>query len=383
MPEEPTTEEAEQGEVSRTPSRWGRLRSAAARAGQTGASAASQAAAAASSTAASAGRATASAASTAAGATKDVAAKAATTARESTAAALAFLGQPELLAWSRQVTESTATIYDKALDANYLATHIGGGNHRLFDGGHDLVGAWQAVRSASVDDSFAQEVVGYTSALWKDVTTVKGLPFVTWSKDSFDACADWVATSVPGASRAWFTELVTFDAFEVLSASLGAASALFFLSRDDTERLAEILGSMGVVSTIGANPLLGVAVVVVAAYAYLVKKREFDGKRVGLGAGMAGVSLLVFATLGLPLLIELGIVIVVSKLLRDQVVGDGELMKWLRDRLRRSALVSIPQSVVPLTLLPGEAQVLQPAPLSGLSQLASEGWPSPQHYDPA
>ena len=36
------------------------------------------------------------------------------------------------------LAEGPATIYDKAMDAEYLATHVGGGNHRLFDGGHTL-----------------------------------------------------------------------------------------------------------------------------------------------------------------------------------------------------------------------------------------------------
>ena len=30
------------------------------------------------------------------------------------------------------LAEGPATIYDKAMDAEYLATHIGGGNHRMF-----------------------------------------------------------------------------------------------------------------------------------------------------------------------------------------------------------------------------------------------------------
>ena len=33
------------------------------------------------------------------------------------------------------LAKGPATIYDKAMDAGYLATNIGGGNHRLFDGG--------------------------------------------------------------------------------------------------------------------------------------------------------------------------------------------------------------------------------------------------------
>ena len=48
-------------------------------------------------------------------------------------------------------------IYDKAMDAGYLATNIGGGNHRLFDGGHTIAGAFKAVRGASTEDSIIQE----------------------------------------------------------------------------------------------------------------------------------------------------------------------------------------------------------------------------------
>lgn len=39
---------------------------------------------------------------------------------DSASAIAAFLALPELLKWSEQVTKSAATIYDKALDAEYL-----------------------------------------------------------------------------------------------------------------------------------------------------------------------------------------------------------------------------------------------------------------------
>ena len=39
------------------------------------------------------------------------------------------------------MVDGPATIYDKAMDAVYLATRIGGGNHRMFDGGHTEVRA--------------------------------------------------------------------------------------------------------------------------------------------------------------------------------------------------------------------------------------------------
>ena len=50
-----------------------------------------------------------------------------------------------------------ATIYDNAMDAVYLATHVGGGSHRPFDGGHTIPGAFRAVRDASPDDTIVDE----------------------------------------------------------------------------------------------------------------------------------------------------------------------------------------------------------------------------------
>ena len=88
------------------------------------------------------------------------------------------------------MTKAVATVYDKAMDKSYLTHKIGGGNHRMFDGGHDLAGAWEAVKSARPDDTFQEEVIGYASALWKDFTTVKGLPFTTWEPETFNECAE-------------------------------------------------------------------------------------------------------------------------------------------------------------------------------------------------
>ena len=90
---------------------------------------------------------------------------------------LPFLSSPELLNWSENITKGTASAYDKALDMQYLKTHIGGGNHRMFDGGHDLFNAWDRAKDAKHDDSSTDEVIGYVSPIWKDLTTKQGLPF--------------------------------------------------------------------------------------------------------------------------------------------------------------------------------------------------------------
>ena len=60
--------------------------------------------------------------------------------------------------WLTRLTASPATIYDKAMDLTYNATHVAGSYHRLFDGGHSLMGAIKAGHNASSDDSIIEEV---------------------------------------------------------------------------------------------------------------------------------------------------------------------------------------------------------------------------------
>ncbi len=53
--------------------------------------------------------------------------------------------------------KGSATIYDKAMDAAFIDTGIGGSWHRLFDGGHTIPGAFRAAHAASPDDSLIEE----------------------------------------------------------------------------------------------------------------------------------------------------------------------------------------------------------------------------------
>ena len=43
----------------------------------------------------------------------------------------------------QSMVDGSSTVYDKAMDARYIETGIGGGNHRLFDGGHHHPGSLQ------------------------------------------------------------------------------------------------------------------------------------------------------------------------------------------------------------------------------------------------
>ena len=98
--------------------------------------------------------------------------------------------------------KGSATIYDKAMDAEYLNTFIGGGNHRMFDGGHTIGGAFQAVRDASPDDSLIEEALGFLEAIFKDLTTAKGLPLANWDKATYDQVATHLQSNF-GISKEW------------------------------------------------------------------------------------------------------------------------------------------------------------------------------------
>ena len=108
---------------------------------------------------------------------------------------LPFLSQTDLLGWSKNLTNDMETIYDKAMDAEYIKTHIGGAYHRLFDGGHSPINAWEKVKNASDTDTFSQEVIGYVSGMWKDATTKMGMPFTTFDKSQYDKIVDSINAS--------------------------------------------------------------------------------------------------------------------------------------------------------------------------------------------
>jgi hypothetical protein len=273
----------------------------------------------------------------------------------------ALLHTLELLKWSESLTRTAATAHDKALDAEYLRTQIGSGDHRLLDAARDLIGAWEDVQRSTDADTMAQEVIGSVSALWKGLTLIKGLPLVTVDRTSFEQWADRIASAVPLVDRSHLVDLLSFDAFEVLATGLGAVGALFAFSQDDQQRLSEILGAMGIVAIIGANPLMGLVTVALAAYAF--HKKRLRGRSVVKGAAVASVSAALFAVLGLPMLVELVIVIVVMKLVKEHVLEREDLADLLGRHLKRTGS-SIGESLARLGAFVGfkSAPVFEPEP---------------------
>ncbi len=201
--------------------------------------------------------------------------------------------------WLQEIAKGSATIYDKAMDATYNATHLGGSYHRLFDGGHTIAGAFNAARGASVDDNIVHEALGTLQGLFRDGTTPRGLPLANWNKETFDHVAGTLESNFH-ISREWFYDLNTYDAAELLGGTVGVLALALGWNRVDTETFARFVGSMGLSSAISANPLLLVVTVAALAKAFhrahqTGEYAEFiDGQlKGGMGAGatVAAVSL--------------------------------------------------------------------------------------------
>ena len=221
----------------------------------------------------------------------------------------------------------SATIYDKAMDAEFIATHIGGGYHRLFDGGHTITGAFRAGHAASADDNIIQEALGTIQGLLRDVSTPNGLPLANWDYETYQTVAETLESKffIP---KSWFYDLNTYDAADLLGGSIGAVALIFNWNRADTETFAKLAGGMGLSAVFSANPLLLILTVVAMARAFHIAHQsgeytEFvDGQFkgvVGAGATIGAVSLVGIAggPWGVALITGLVVGILVNGAMKD------------------------------------------------------------------
>ena len=242
-----------------------------------------------------------------------------------------------LNAWLQDIVKGTPTIYDKAMDAAYNSTRIGGGDHRLFDGGHTIAGAFQAVRNASPDDSIFEEAAGFLQALARDATTPRGLPLVTWDQETFSGLTD--ALGRVGIPRAWVVDMVSCDAVEVIGASLGVLAIALNWNNDDIEEFSRLVGSMGLAAVVGANPLLLIVTVVALGRAFHTARRTGDWKEFtdGLAKGgiCTGAVLLATSMVSGPAVVVLltGICVGIVAQQASQKVSVVEIGEWMIVRL--------------------------------------------------
>ena len=244
------------------------------------------------------------------------------------------------------LAKGPATIYDKAMDAGYLATNIGGGNHRLLDGGHTIAGAFKAVRGASTEDSIIQEGLGFVQGMFRDLTTPKGLPLANWDKATYDQVASFMESQFR-VDRDWFYDLNSYTSAELVGGSIGILAVVFQWNRADTESFSRMVGSMGVAAVISANPLL--VVIMVVAFARAFQRARMDntyGDLVdGSVRGAVVATLTIFAVaqvamVGGPVALSFLVGLVVGILANKAVshVSVAEISRFLAERAKAAAV---------------------------------------------
>lgn len=267
--------------------------------------------------------------------------------------------------WTRSVFASgQASPYDKAMDLAYNTLKQHGGDHRIFDGSHDVVGAWKAIAEAMPDEPWLQRAEGYVSALWKDMVTPSGLPVVTLNKESFDAVAGFLNETL-GISRTWVKDMVTFNATEFVGAVLGALALVLSWNKADVRRFSEIVASLGLTALVGANPLLVMVTIVGLAKCFHEARHGAGFKRVasGGGRGMVGTTALLGASRLMPapawMTLMLGVVsyLVATKLYDKAEPEAEEVVRIVRDWFGSQEWANSCSDLAQTTYLRGKAVV--------------------------
>lgn len=187
------------------------------------------------------------------------------------------------------INTPNTTVYDKAIDSVYLESHVGGSSlHHLVDGQHDLIGAFEAAKTALPDDSLHQEILGTAQHLTKDVFSVSGLPFLSISPDAYQVSSHWVRDHL-GIPLRWQGDLLQVNAMELLGGSISAVGMVLGLKKKDLQILGEVAASSGLIGILSANPLCMVTAIVSLGFGVRYHRKGGSGSIVH-GALQGGVA---------------------------------------------------------------------------------------------
>ena len=91
----------------------------------------------------------------------------------------------------------------------------------------DIDRAWEAVKNASETDTFSQEVIGYMMGIWKDMITIKGMPFLTVNKDYVLVDVGYKSEGLIVADKTWYLAFLNPELIETSEADAFIIPALY------------------------------------------------------------------------------------------------------------------------------------------------------------
>lgn len=256
----------------------------------------------------------------------------------------------QLYAWGVKATlGSKPTLFDKALDQKFIENGIGGKFHRLFDGGHDVFGAWGRVAETQTASSNTETFFGYVSVLIKDFVTPMGLPFITVSKEAFEKISS-VMSSV-GISKTYLYSFLTLNAAKLTTSIFSSLILFRSYKKKDYGVVSENLGAMSTGALLGANPiLLSVSIISIVA-----SRKNIDIKKFAVGSTLSVISFATFSILTLPFYAELAVAFAVSIGTRHVVLENKKIQRKVRLKLSRLLLFGhkIKRDLFPILVTPG------------------------------
>ena len=205
-------------------------------------------------------------------------------------ASLATKAATEVDRYLRSIFETSATAYDKAMDYGRLLMNEKGYDHRLFDGGHSISGAWDAVKSAKAEDSLGQESLAFLQSYWKDLVTPMGMPLATLNRENFESAAK-IASKL-GIEKEWLMDLASFTATETVGAFAAVIGASMNWGHAETEEFAKLAAGLTTSAALAANPLAMTVALLLVARSVHKGRKENKLKKVlrsfGWGAAKSG-----------------------------------------------------------------------------------------------
>ena len=241
--------------------------------------------------------------------------------------------------WVGKLIDDTPTIYDKAIDKNYILTHIGSWKHRLFDGSHTPHQMWEKVKETLPDDSRLEEIKAYFFSMAKDLQTPAGLPIYTASKEGFDKTAKYLNDTY-GIPSSWLYDIQTINLAELLGSLVSIFAIFFNWNKKDKEIFGDIASSLMVSGLIGGNPLVIIASLVTIARAYTLNNKKFTNSfRTGIKKGGIGTGVFIATvyTISGPVWIGLVTGLVISIITRKYFgkISLKQISDWFIKNLKK------------------------------------------------
>lgn len=235
------------------------------------------------------------------------------------------------------IVDESPTLYDAKIDEIYNATHIGGGNHRLFDESHSPILMWEKVKATLPNDYRTEEISNYFFSLIKDMQTIKGIPlFNIDNKAAYDQAVQKMSSTF-SIKKSWFADALTINLSEFFVTTVGVLAFFYKWKEREKEEFADLASTLLTAAAVGANPFLFVASLISLGASFTKDKKKKNFKKGSIrgffGMGSFFLAAAVFKTPLLGLIFGLCISLTVRKILKN--IPEKEIIFWIKEEFKK------------------------------------------------